>query len=66
MSIIRCEKCERMVDTDLDEMIDIGNMRHLECWVCESCAEKYQDEEAYSDEGLRVERMRAEMKEKMR
>ncbi|MBU6408063.1 MAG: hypothetical protein KGS44_13195 [Alphaproteobacteria bacterium] len=45
MSIMRCESCERFVDTDFEEMHDIGNQRRLERWVCERCAEEWHDEQ---------------------
>ena len=44
MSIMRCENCERFVDTDFEEMVDIGNQRRLECLVCPRCADAREEE----------------------
>ncbi len=55
MSIMRCEKCERMVDTDFEEVFDAGNPdwpAGNEKWVCESCADMLEDQRE-QDEHMR-------------
>jgi len=48
MSIDRCTRCSRPVDTDEDSEahVDVGNMRGLEDWVCvcESCRDEPPDD----------------------
>lgn len=42
MSVLRCPDCERFVDTDSEEMVEVGNMRRLHREVCQRCAEEYE------------------------
>lgn len=44
MSIMRCPDCERFVDTDFEEMVDVGNQRKLERLVCLICAEEAEED----------------------
>ena len=51
MSIERCHKCERYIDTDFDSecYVDIGNMRRTEhivplCHVCREDCENHEGE----------------------
>jgi hypothetical protein len=68
MSIFLCQRCDQMRDSD-DGCVEGSNFG----LICEQCMnEAEDDEETYTtstspaEEYDRVERMRAEMKEKMR
>jgi len=54
MSVMRCEDCDRFVDTDFEEMVDVGNQRRLERWVCQRCAEAREDEREDWDDDIPV------------
>ena len=40
MSIVRCEDCEKTVDTDVEEANDI-RMTENWIWLCRNCYEEY-------------------------
>ncbi len=48
MSMIRCEGCSELIDSDDDPecFVEVGNMRHLhkEIILCEPCRDRFHDE----------------------
>ena len=51
MSIVRCEECEKTMDTDVEEANDIRmteryiRQRHYWIWLCRDCYEENNKEE---------------------
>lgn len=66
MSMVRCEECERFIDSDEDPecFVEVGNMKrlHKEIILCEPCRERrWEEYEAdAAQEGLAAQAAGAE------